>query len=73
MGERLFPFDDDCSFDESFRLHYGRHGEQILNPCEEINDGSIIIGIVDNNTIKPSRLLLVETDYRPILITIPKT
>ena len=70
MSERLFSVDDQCNLDESFRLHYAGG---VLEPCQEIYDGKIQVGIVDNNCINPARLMLKGSDYKPIVVQIPKT
>ncbi len=72
MTERYFQIGDDSVLDEHFRLHY-RNETRILNPCEVINDGSLEIGLIDNNNLNPKRLLLTEADYQPVKVMIPKT
>lgn len=70
MSERFFNVDDQCSLNESFRLYYP---SGTLEPCEQIYDSAIQIGIVDNGSINPARLMLKESDYQPIIVQIPKT
>lgn len=70
MSERLFRVDDQCQLDEFFRLHYPGG---VLEPCQEIYDSRIQIGIVDNNNINPDRLMLNGSDCQPVVVQIPKT
>lgn len=68
MTERYFRVSPLASVDGDFRLHYG-HGEtSVLEPCKEIYDSSIRVGIIDNNRINPRRLLLVEKDRHLISV-----
>lgn len=70
---RLFRVGDNLSLDEGFRLHYGDRQQNILEPCREILDRNIEVGIAGNNNVNPNRLLLLERDRKPIQITIPQS
>jgi hypothetical protein len=73
MSGRVFEISPFASLDEEFRLHYGPNQSETLEPCREIMDPSIKVGLVDNNRINPKRLLLVNKDRNPIVVYRPRS
>lgn len=51
----------------------GANQKKILEPCKEILDPQIQVGIVDNNYLNPKRLLLVNKDRTPISVYCPES
>lgn len=70
MSERRFIINNQCTLDEHFKLYYPNG---IFEPCQIIQDPKVKIGIIDNNNINPSRLMLKGADYHQIVVHIPKT
>lgn len=70
MSERFFNVGPGCDLDGNFRLYL--RGAR-LEPCARIEQPDITVGIVDNRTLNPRRLMLVEKDQKPLIVTIPDT
>ncbi|MBP6891932.1 hypothetical protein KBB92_03320 [Candidatus Shapirobacteria bacterium] len=67
MVDRSFE-SEKCALDNQFRLHIlGK----ILYPCKRINLPNLVIGIVDNNSINPKRLMLIDKDRENIEVFNP--
>lgn len=69
--ERYFSIDPRFSLDNYFRLHF-KDGT-VLEPCKPITQSDLVIAVVDNNHLKPNRLLLVPKDRESIRVTLPET
>lgn len=68
MIERFFNVGQNASLDGDFRLHYGAGESLTLQPCQEIFNTTLCVGLVDNNTLNPRRLLLVDKDRTSISV-----
>lgn len=73
MSERLHQPRGSYGFDGAFRLYYGPELTRQLNPCEPIEDDEMLLGVIGNGTLNPSRLILLERDRKPIYVTGPET
>ncbi len=67
MANRFFG-NEKCVLDDQFRLHI--FGE-VLSPCKRINLPKLVIGVVDNNTINPKRLMILNKDRENIEVFNP--
>ena len=67
MVDRSFE-SEKCALDNQFRLHIL---DKILYPCKRINLPNLVIGIVDNNSINPKRLMLIDKDRENIEVFNP--
>lgn len=73
MTERMLELSPYHGLDAYFRLCYGEYFSKKLNPCEQITDGGMQLGIIDNKRINPQRLMLVPKDREVVRVTIPET
>lgn len=71
--ERFFRLSNVHGIDNYLQLYYGSQLEKRLQPCAEIKDRGMLVGIVGNGSVRPDQLLLTDRDREPILVTIPET
>lgn len=74
MSERIWwilnrPF----GIDKNYNLRFGENGEKKLVPFEPIPYKDLCLGVIDNSTLKPERLMLFDKDRREILLNNPDT
>ena len=55
--------------DNYARLRYGESGQNALIPCEPVQDRSLCLGIVGNSKLKIDKLMITDTDRKPIKVT----
>jgi hypothetical protein len=71
--ERLHQVSPEACLNNYFQLCYGNNFEKKLNPLVPIPDESLSLSIIENNTLKVQRLLLMKKDHTPILVQVPAT
>lgn len=68
MVDRFFG-NSQCALDDQFRLHVQNY---TLYPCRRISVADVLIGVVDNNTLNPRRLMVLDKDREKITVFNPR-